>query len=63
MFFFDKIVRMEVFNAQFLINCHNYINETYHFDQYDSRENIKLQNVIVSGTPWSDSVSASLSNF
>ncbi len=48
---------MSTFVNQFLTNCRNFANETYHYDYYDTNEKVELQNIIVSGTLWSDSVS------
>ncbi len=48
---------MSIFFNQFLINCRNFTNETFHYDYYDTNEKVELQNIIVSGMPWSDSVS------
>jgi hypothetical protein len=48
---------MNIFVNQFLINYCNFTNETYHYDNYDTNEKVQLQNIIVSVTPWSHSVS------
>jgi len=48
---------MDILRAQFLIVCKNYVNQTNYFDKYDVNEAIELPQIIVSGTPWSDSVS------
>jgi len=48
---------MNILRAQFLVSCRELKNGTNYFGAYDINETIQLQNIIVSGTPYYDSVS------
>ena len=45
---------MDIFKANFLINCKKVINETNYFENFDHK--FDLQQIIVANNPWDDSV-------
>jgi hypothetical protein len=47
---------MNILKAQFLISCREYLNGTYYYDNYDTQEKKDLQNILVSGMPFYDTV-------
>jgi hypothetical protein len=48
---------MDILKAQFLIICRKYVNGSYYYDNYDdTHEKKDLQNILVSGMPFYDTV-------
>jgi hypothetical protein len=47
---------MDILKSQFLMSCRELVNGTYYYDNYDTHEKKDLQNILVSGMPFYDTV-------